>query len=53
MLTEEHIKENIAKKFIELIASNNGFGTDKPVQDYGTDLSISEKDFRFENERKE
>lgn len=52
MLTEEHIKEAISQKFIELIASNNGFGTDKPIQDYGTDLSISEKDFRLVNEKK-
>ncbi len=52
MLTEEHIKEAISQKFIELIASNNGYGTDKPAQDYGTDLSISEKDFRLVNEKK-
>lgn len=52
MLTEEHIKEAISQKFIELIASNNGFGTDKPAQDYGTDLSITEKGFRLVNEKK-
>jgi predicted ABC-class ATPase len=46
MMTEEHIKEAISKKYIELIASRNGYSTSTPELDYGTDLSIIEVGLR-------
>jgi len=52
MMTEEHIKEAISLKYIELIAAFNGFKTSTSYPDYGTDLDIKEVDFRMENDHK-
>ena len=52
MMTEEHIKEAISLKYIELIAAFNGFKTSSSYPDYGTDLSVIEVDYRIENEQK-
>lgn len=51
-MTEEHIKEAISLRYIELIAAFNGFKTSSTYPDYGTDLDIKEIDFRLENDRK-
>ena len=42
MMTEEHIKEAISLRYIELIAAFNGFKTSSSYPDYGTDLDIKE-----------
>ena len=52
MMTEEHIKEAISLRYIELIAAFHGFKTNSSYPDYGTDLEIKEIDFRIENQRK-
>jgi hypothetical protein len=52
MMTEEHIKEAISLRYIELIAAFNGFKTSSSTPDYGTDLDIKEVDFRIENQHK-
>ena len=52
MMTEEHIKEAISLRYIELIAAFNGFKTSSSYPDYGTDLDIKEVDFRIENQHK-
>lgn len=52
MIIEEHIKEAISSKYIELIAAFNGYTTSSVKPDYGTDLSIIEVDFQIENEKK-
>ena len=52
MMTEEHIKEAISLRYIELIAAFNGFKTSSSYPDYGTDLDIKEVDFRMENDHK-
>ena len=52
MMTEEHIKEAISLRYIELIAAFNGFKTSSSYPDYGTDLDIKEVDFRLENDHK-
>jgi glutamate dehydrogenase/leucine dehydrogenase len=41
-MTEEHIKEAISLRYMELIAAYNGYTTDVPSQDYGVDLEIKE-----------
>lgn len=51
MMTEEHIKEAISKKFIGLIASKCGYCTSEPSQDYGRDLSVIEVGCRIENDK--
>ncbi len=51
MMTEQHIKEAISKKFIGLIASKCGYSTSEPSQDYGRDLSIVEVGIRNENNK--
>ena len=51
-MTEEHIKEAISLRYIELIAAFNGFKTSSSYPDYGTDLDIKEVDFRMENDHK-
>ena len=52
MMTEEHIKEAISLRYIELIAAFNGYKTGSSYPDYGTDLEIKEIDFRIENQHK-
>lgn len=52
MMTEEHIKETISLRYVELIAAFNGFKTTSSYPDYGTDLKIEEVDYRIENEKK-
>jgi len=52
MITEEHIKEAISLRYIELIAAFNGYKTSSSFPDYGTDLDIIEVDYRIENEQK-
>jgi hypothetical protein len=46
MMTEEHIKEALSLRYIELIAALNGFKTSTSYPDYGTDLEIKEVDYR-------
>jgi hypothetical protein len=41
-MTEEHIKEKISLRYLELVAVYNGYTTDVPSQDYGIDLEIKE-----------
>lgn len=50
MMTEEHIKEAISLRYIELIAAYNGYNTGIPEKDYGEDLHIIE--VGYNNERK-
>jgi hypothetical protein len=52
MMTEEHIKESISLRYVELLAAFNGFKTSSSYPDYGTDLKIEEVDYRIENEKK-
>ncbi|MDR2556847.1 MAG: DUF4365 domain-containing protein [Bacteroidales bacterium] len=52
MMTEEHIKENISLRYLELIAACNGYKACSSYPDYGTDLEIKEINFREENSRK-
>lgn len=52
MMTEEHIKEAISLRYIELVAAYNGFKTSSSYPDYGADLSVEEVDFRIENQHK-
>ena len=52
MMTEEHIKESISLRYIELIAAFNGYKTSSSYPDYGTDLDIKEVDYRLENTHK-
>lgn len=51
-MTEEHIKEAISLRYIELVAAYNGYKTSSASPDYGTDLDIKEVDFRLENNHK-
>ncbi len=50
-MTEEHIKEAISIRFIELIAAYNGYSTSSSRLDYGTDLDVKEIYVRDENDR--
>lgn len=52
MMTEEHIKEAISLRYIELVAAYNGYKSSSASPDYGTDLDIKEVDFRLENDHK-
>ena|SRR3989304_9068488 len=52
MMTEEHIKEAISLRYIELIAAYNGYKTKSSYPDYGTDLDVIEVGFRMENGHK-
>ncbi len=52
MMTEEHIKEALSLRYIELVAAFNGYKTSSSHPDYGTDLEIKEVDFRIENQHK-
>ncbi len=52
MMTEEHIKEALSLRYIELVAAFNGYKTSSSYPDYGTDLEIKEIDFRIENQHK-
>jgi len=52
MMTEEHIKEAISIRFIELVAAFNGYKTNSTYPDYGTDLNIIEVGYRTENGHK-
>ena len=49
MMTDEHIKEAISLRYIELIAAYNGYNTSVQSNDYGEDLSIVEVGYRIEN----
>jgi len=51
-MTEEHIKEAISLRYIELIAAYNGYKTSSSYPDYGTDLDVIEVGYRIENEHK-
>lgn len=51
-MIEEHIKESLSLRYIELIAAFNGYKTSSSYPDYGTDLEIKEVDFRIENQHK-
>jgi len=51
-MTDEHIKEALSLRYIELIAAFNGFKTSSSYPDYGTDLDVKEVDFRMENQHK-
>lgn len=51
-MTEEHIKEALAVKYIELIAAYNGYKTVSSFPDYGTDLSIIKIGYREEHGHK-
>jgi hypothetical protein len=51
-MTEEHIKEALSIRYIELIAAFNGYKTSSTSPDYGTDLDIKEVNFRIENQHK-
>lgn len=42
MMTEEHIKEAISLRYIELIAGYNGYDVSNSKNDYGRDLQIDE-----------
>ena len=44
MMTEEHIKEAISLRYIELVAAYNGYKSSSASPDYGTDLDIKEVD---------
>lgn len=52
MMTDEHIKEFISLRYIELVAAYNGFNTSGQDKDYGEDLSIIEVGYRNENGQK-
>ncbi len=52
MMMDEHIKEAISLRYIELIAAYNGFKTNLSYHDYGTDLNIVEVGYRNENGKK-
>jgi len=52
MMTDEHIKELISLRYIELVAAYNGFNTSVQDKDYGEDLSIIEVGYRIENGHK-
>ncbi len=51
-MTEEHIKELISVRYIELIAASNGYKASSSTPDYGTDLDIKEVDCRTVGDRK-
>jgi len=42
MMTEEHIKEAISLRYMELIAAYNGYDVSNSKNDYGCDLQIDE-----------
>ena len=46
MITEEHIKEAISLRYLELVAAYNGYNANRPSQDYGVDLEIKEVEQR-------
>ncbi len=52
MITEEHIKEAISLRYIEIIAAFNGYKTASSFPDYGTDLDVIEVGYRLDNEHK-
>ena len=52
MMTEDHIKEAISLRYIELIAAYNGLKTTSSYPDYGTDLDVIEVGYRIENGKK-
>ena len=52
MMTEEHIKEAISLRYIEVIAAHNGYKTNASFPDYGTDLDIIEVGHRTETGHK-
>lgn len=51
MMTEEHIKEALSRRYVELIAAFNGFNTSVPEKDYGEDLHIIEVAYNKTRER--
>jgi len=52
MMTEEHIKEAISLRYLELLAAHSGYKTSASYPDYGTDLEVKEISFREENNKK-
>ena len=52
MMTEEHIKEAVSLRYLELLAAHNGYKTSTSYPDYGTDLEVKEISFREENNKK-
>ena len=50
MITEEHIKEAISLRYMELIAAYNGYDISNSKNDYGRDLQIDEV-YLFEDGR--
>jgi hypothetical protein len=42
MMTEEDIKEELSKAFVQLIASRRGYTYSKSEKDYGVDMTIAE-----------
>jgi len=52
MMTEEHIKEAISLRYLELLAAYSGYKTSSSYPDYGTDLEVKEISFREENNKK-
>ena len=52
MMTEEHIKEAISLRYLELLAAYSGYKTSTSYPDYGTDLEVKEISFREENNKK-
>jgi hypothetical protein len=51
-MIEEHIKEAISLRYMELIAADSGYKTASSYPDYGTDLEIKEVGFRPNNDKK-
>ncbi len=51
MMTEEHIKESLSIRYIELVAAFNGFNTSVPEKDYGEDLHIIEVEYNENRKR--
>lgn len=49
MITEEHIKEAISIKYVEILASYLGYDIASTDKDYGTDFSIVEVGYREEH----
>jgi len=52
MMTEEHIKEAISLRYLELLAAYNGYKSSASYPDYGTDLEVKEISFRVENDKR-
>lgn len=51
IMTEELIKESFSIKYLETLATYNGYTTDWPGKDFGRDLTINEISTRTQNEK--